>query len=33
MEVSSHCHHMDRAHPIVMPHNIGVDVGGGGPET
>ena len=27
------CHHMERAHGIVLPYNREVDVGGGGPET
>ena len=26
-------HHMEHAHRIFIPHNRGVEVGGGGPET
>ena len=33
MDSSSFCNHMIRSHGIVLPHNRGLDVGGGGPET
>ena len=33
MPVSSLCHHMYRAHRIIVPQNQGEDIGGGVPET